>query len=430
MPFNEGMAKQFRKTMLRVGVYESLDGTIVVTPKRLKHWANEVRRIQNAGYTIPVHWDHPDLADMSAPKRMSTSKGVSRSSQDTCGNLKNFRVTADGKAAELTIEATTPSAIEKLETNTVFVSPVLFDSWKDSKSNTYRDLIGSCDLVDYPVDHSQGPFVPVLQAMSCIRMSNSPTRYRMGPTMAKPGMTEEDEVDYEDTTESGDDGGMGSSVDMEPGTTAADDTTEPKPTEAPTTGTSVADVVALLAQIYVVLPDDTTTVNFLERLRPALMTAVAANAQPAPDEPATELPPEQMQQPQLAEQPQIATMSLANRIKKLEGEKIESARAALRRRAKALLDSGRCSPHEFKTIVSKVSVQKMSLTAKDTVSAGEAAVWIRAKEANPAGSVWTPSERVQRMSVKPVAAPTSWDAKATMTQSQEDEAVNALLKRK
>lgn len=366
---------------------------------------------------------------------MSASEGKSRTAERTCGRLKDFRVLPGGNAAELTIETLTPSATEKVKSNAVFVSPVLFDQWKDGAGNRYRDTIGSVDLVDYPVDHSQGPFVPAMQAMSCIRMSCSPTVFRMSAMADTPPVDPKkkppmDEEPYGDENGmDGDGGGFDNpDVSMEPGTTPADDETSSTPIDPePSTGTSVADVVQLLSQLQVVLPDDTTTNNFLERLRPALMTAVAANAQPEPDEPATSLPPEQ-QSPQLADQPQIATMSL--RIKQLEQDKIKSARSALNRRLKTLLDSGRCSPLEFKQMQAKIGVQKMSLTASNTVKAGDTAVWIRSREATPHGAVWTPAQKVQKMGVKPVTAPSEWSAKATMTKETEDEAVNALLPRR
>lgn len=426
------MSTHFKKTMLNVGAYESGDGMIVVTPHRLKHWAKEVKRVQSAGYQIPVHWDHPDLVEHNSPIRMSASEGKSRTSERTCGRLKDFRVLPSGNAAELTIETLTPSATEKVKANAVFISPVLFDRWKDGAGNKYQDTIGSVDLVDYPVDHSQGPFVPAMQAMSCIRMSCSPTVFRMSAMAMsddpkkKPPMYETDGDEGGMDMDSDGDGVDNQDVSMDPGTTPADDETQGDPIDPePSTGTSVSDVVQLLSQLQVVLPDDTTTTNFLERLRPALMTAVAANAQPAPEEPATSLPPEQQQQPQLAEQPQIATMAL--KIKQLETDKINSARSALNRRLKTILESGRCTPHEFQQMKTKLGVQKMSLTATNTVKAGDTAVWIRARESTPAGSVWTPAQRVQKMGVKPVAAPEGWSAKATMTQETQDDAVKALL---
>ncbi len=388
----------FRKAVLNVDTYHSPDGVVVVTAPRLKHWAGEVARIQANGYAIPMHWDHAgnESLDLLEPIKLSALReGKERSAQHTVGTLVAFEVAKDGQSAELTIETLTPSATEKAASNAVYVSPVLFDHWKDGAGNEYTDTIGSIDLVDYPVDHSQGPFVPVASStrMGCaIRMSAAPSKlYRLGPvSMAFPDKSEEPDGDEQEASPEAD---------------------TPPAFQPPPSSARIADAIKGLAALKIMLPEDTTPENFLDRLVPALMTAAA---QTAPDavEP-EELPPEPPapEKPVLADTPQIAAMSL--RIRTLEENKIKEGRAAIAARLDALVKTGRATPAEFQAKSKTLGVQKLSLSKDDAINSGALGIWLEARESTPEGSCWTPDMRTQKLSaaVKAAKAPTTWNSK-------------------
>lgn len=387
----------FRKAVLNVGTYHSPDGLVEVTRERLKHWEQSVKQLQATGYAIPMHWDHADQAsiDLLEPVRLSTLKeGKDRSARNTVGTLQSFVVTADGNGAELTVQTLTPSATEKAQSNAVYVSPVLFDYWKDGSGKTYADIIGSVDLVDYPVDHSQGPFEPVEPVrLSCaIRMSASPTKlYRMSENDQM-----EDEMTYMSQDGDGDEGAPA---------------LPPMQPQAQPTGARVADAIAGLAKMKIMLPDDTTPENFLDRLVPALMTAAA---QTAPEEmPMEQLPPEpepEPEKPVLVDNPQIAAMSL--RLKKFEADKLSEGKKALANRLESLLASGRMTPAEHTEQVKRLGLTKMSLTDDATVKTTPIDIWVSAREAIPEGACWTPNMRLQQLStIKKQNPPAAWNTK-------------------
>lgn len=384
----------FRKAVLNVGTYHSPEGLVEVTRERLKHWEQSVKQLQATGYAIPMHWDHAEqeAIDLLEPIRLSTLKeGKDRSARNTVGTLQSFVVTADGNGAELTVQTLTPSATEKAQSNAVYVSPVLFDYWKDGSGKTYADIIGSVDLVDYPVDHSQGPFVPAEPVrLSCaIRMSAAPKKlYRI---------SEDDPMEDEMENEI-------ESPEVEPAL-------PPMQPQAQPTGARVADAIAGLAKMKIVLPDDTTPENFLDRLVPALMTAAA---QTAPEEiPAEQLPPEpepEPEKPVLVDNPQIAAMSL--RLKKFEADKLAAGKKALADRLESLLSSGRMTPAEHTEQVKRLGLTKMSLTDDATVKTTPIDIWVSAREAIPAGACWTPNMRLQQLStLKKQTPPDSWNTK-------------------
>lgn len=156
-----------------------------------------------------MHWDHAgnDSVDLLEPIKMDTLRqNQARSAKNTVGKLVSMDIAKDGKSAELTVQTLTPEATSKAQSNAVYVSPVLFSEWKDGAGNSYSDTIGSVDLVDYPVDHSQGPFVPVEQRrMSCvIRMSTSPKVFRLGENPFKKKKDGDGDGEYNESESSSD----------------------------------------------------------------------------------------------------------------------------------------------------------------------------------------------------------------------------------
>jgi hypothetical protein len=368
------MSGVFHKAILKVSDYHSPDGRVSVTKQRLKHWANEIGRLQRAGYTIPMHFDHgKDLESMS-PVRLDLNDKT-RSASNTVGKLKDFKVAKDGLSAEITVETLTPSATEKVKSNAVFVSPVIMDSWTDGANNRYSDIITSVDLVDHPVDHSQGPFYTATPEPICcaLRMSATTQIYRLSEN---PNVENEDqEMPTEETPEATPEG----------------------------SSTSVADVLAELAKLNIILPDDTTEANFLDRLRPALMTAAAQSGM------TDQAPTEDPSEPPKAVDPAIATMSL--RVKQLEGHLLEQGRAKAADRMRKILETGRCTPAEYDSNSKALKAVKMSLGSDNTVSAGTIEHWMASRESIPSGSCWSPEEKLLRMGSRPVDAPTAWTQK-------------------
>ena len=352
----------FQKTVLHVGQYRSPDGIIEVTPMRLKHWSDAVKRIQAANYQIPVQWNHAELSDvqnLEPIKRLNAGP----QSQNTCGRLVDFCVSPNGNSAELTIEALTSDAQESVEKNAVFVSPVLFDQWVDGRGILHSDIIGSVDLVDYPVDNSQGPFRPV--RLSTLRLSTKSRIFRLS---TEPAMDEEEQQTNDDSQET---------------------------TQDPPQSTSLlTSVLQGLSEMQLVLPGDTNTENFLERLNTALMTAAAMKADQTPVEETEVADPGASE----AVTPTIATMS--TRINSLQNRILGIERERQAQQLDDLLKSGRCTPAEFDARKRSLQVQRMSLNADGSVAESELSRWIQDRASLPKGACWSPDEKLKRMSTE------------------------------
>ena len=118
------MAK-FSKTILRVGDYQSLDGTVKVTPARLRHWVTQFQEFKRQGNVVPVAFDHAN--DHAGLTPLSVNEF--RSAANTVGRLDDLRISRDGQSAEMTLDIADPKAVQLASSNHVFVSPVLCQRW-------------------------------------------------------------------------------------------------------------------------------------------------------------------------------------------------------------------------------------------------------------------------------------------------------------
>jgi hypothetical protein len=391
------MSKSFRKAALKVGTYHSPDGIVTVTPERLQHWASQFNAMTEAKQVIPMHWDHGSDLDSLQPIAMDVfERKATRSAANSVGKLAKFEVASDGQSAEIEFVTLTPSATEKVQANAVYVSPVIFPEWKDGSGRTYTDVITHMDLVNHPVDHSQGPAEPIAQPalMSCIRMGMDSKPYKMGED-DKPSMPP-----------------------------AMDDMPEPEAEPMANETSVLGDVVAALAGFGLVLPNDTTEANFLDRVRTAAIAA--AGSDPGAG---NGLDPVTQQQELTVSQPQVATMSLEAQRAIAYGER--QHKANVQSQLQSLLESGRCTPAEFDAQKNLVGALKLSLTDDGEPVASAVEAWIESRKPVPAGTFWDGEEKLKRLSAVPVAQPGGIKVGGQPAASEADieEAVRALTRR-
>jgi hypothetical protein len=395
------MAKVFRKAVLAVNSYQSGDGEVTVTTDRLKHWERQFRALTQAGYAVPMHFNHAELDDeeMLKPIAMdSFSKRDTRGAQNTEGRMTDFKVAPDGRSAEITVEILTPSAQEKVEANAVYVSPVIYPEFQDGHGRTYADVITSVDLVDYPVDHSQGPFVPAEPAlMGCaIRMGISPKYYQ-------PRVTR---------------------MDMVSGVDAGNDTMPP-PGDTSGGQDVVAQIVAVLGELGVQLPPDTNAMNIVERLRATMGNGGQGAGRMAGESGVSVATPE------------IQTMSLQVRNARAFAQSLYQRE--LIHQLEHLRDTGRMTDEEFRLQSAKVGAQRLSLDQYGKANEGEIEKWVNSRKPIPEGTFQTETYRknkqsqLARMSVaqppKPAIVGTARDVRHDAPVPEEDiKAISDLMR--
>lgn len=382
---------RFSKTILRVGKYKSLDGEVNVTPARLRHWVNQFQQFKRAGNVVPVAFDHATDHAGLTPLSMNEF----RSAKNTVGRLEDLKISGDGQSAEMVLDIADPKAVQLASSNHVFVSPVLAQRWRDGLGNQYKDLWSHVDIVNHPVDQTQSAFTA---------LSNSPQtkfwRFALDDIeddddKKKPPKSEDMDMD-DSPDEMGDD-----MTDMDAAPAGDDDPAEmadmPADPMADDTdmGGDVSELLADLLQVGIVLGDDTTEANFMDRLKPALKTFVAAqgnNDAGSGDDVYKDDEPVQV------EQQQFQQMSLAQ--KRVMEFAQASHREKVRARLNKLFTQGKCTPAELAEKRAECEVIRLSLGAQGAPIPSSVEEWIASREPVPKGTFWSKEVRTQRMSVQ------------------------------
>jgi len=358
--------------MLTCRTYHSGDGKVVVTPERLKHWAHQFQRLSANRYTVPMHWNHADLDDLDLLQPMPSSEyelRQSRGAQNTVGKMTSFKVTPDGQAAEIEVEVVTPSAQEKVGANVVFVSPVIFPEFADGSGQTYADVITSVDLVDYPVDHSQGPFVSAGQdpiTMGCvIRMGTKPNHHKGTRRMANDPAYTDDQTPDSMNQPMGDSGG----------------------------GDLVSQILAAMAEMGIQLPDGTDETNIVANLKQVLGNGGQGPVDSNP-------------MGTTVASPDIQTMSLAAQSKRHRNYAESIYHRELSGQLSTLRDQGKITDDEHRQYTALVATQRLSLDVNSKPKTGKVEDFLENRRVIPPGTFRTATNRLGggklRMSVAEV----------------------------
>lgn len=412
----------FKKAVLRVGKYFSPDGEVPVTPERLLHWRDEFRRMKAARQVVPVDWDHAEQTNRAGLTPLSLGDyRKRRSARNTVGHLVDFDVTQDG--AVLTLDVPDEDAAGKADKNLIFVSPVISPIWRDGAANEYADCITHVDFVNHPVDHSQGPFerVPVESlnqqpAIACaLRMGlgtqfytrtkgAQPMANKFRPQVVRMGGYEDNPEGFF-TDSKGEvrpiakkkGRGGGSRGKRRAGKAAAArlsltirmaEDAEPMPADVIPEDDydSIDEILDMLEEFNIRLPDDTTDENLIERLRVALHTAMAHREDGTGEAP--EVPPmESTEAPPIEETPAAMSLAAGNAIR-------QQYRTSLQQRLQGLSKTGRCTKEELGDRLREAGTIKLSLAADGRPVRCELERWIRSREAVPAGTFWTEQQRL------------------------------------
>jgi hypothetical protein len=356
------MGKVFRKAVLSVNEYQSGDGSVTVTSDRLRHWEDQFQRLKDAGYAVPMHWNHAELDDveMLSPIAMdSLTRRDTRGAHNTEGRMVDFKVTPDGRSAEITVEILTPSAIEKVEANSVYVSPVIFPEFMDGHGNSYADVITSVDLVDYPVDHSQGPFLPAEVDAAIPALMGCGIRMGIKPTIFTPKVLR---------------------MDM------ASDTNMAAPAAPPgnemNDGGSDADsivkmIVDVMQEVGVQLPEDTSAANIVDNIRMVLGNGGQGGGNP--------------DNGTVAVSPEIQTMSAIVRNSRAYAER--AYHRELLGQLESLRDQGKILDEEFSLYAARVAAQRLSLDAYSKPKTGDVERFMDSRKVIPVGTFKTSTFR-------------------------------------
>lgn len=386
-------AKQFTKAVLRVGeTMQSPDGPVPVTAERLAGFAAQHKKLAAAGYSVPSRWEHAaDTADLlplamaDLPKKLDGRHAV--------GSMVDFKYTPGADQAELTLEVSDTRAAEQCEANRVKVSPVIAAWWKDGHGNEYADFISHADLVERPVDYTQGDFKPVPHTIAC-----SLEKFIDAKTvkLAFPDPKADDETEQTDQPEA---------LPAEPA----------KNPDAPPKATDKSKVTAVLDGLKtkgIVLPSDFdfSGDSAIDILLAAINSSVAADVKQEESEQEND---KEDDTPVVAS-PGYAQMSTEQKGNVAFNLLERKHREQLGRDLIGLLESGRCTPAEANERKAALGTVKLALDDSGNEVPGDIEKFIASRQPVPKGTFWTDEQRTKlRLSAEPAPPPFETDAELT-----------------
>lgn len=400
------------KQILKVGTYHSPDGEVRVTPNRIKHWVDNFKAMRKGNLVIPSGWDHSNDPDKLTPVAMSVASSKKfRSAKDVAGMLTELKATPDGQALEVTLDIPNKEDYEKAKNNVVQISPVIYDRWTDGQKRQWEDSITHVDLVTHPVDASQSPFVPAEQAIACsLRFGKSKGKAIALSLYQLKGKKRMALEDIEDEKK-----------DDEPEAKAEDEKAEGIEVPAVETedSTSIADVLADLASLKIMLPTDTTPENFFDRFRAALATAKAHKE-------TAETEDKQESAGMQVKEPQYAAMSLEAKAAHNYANKLH--RDSLASRLSTLLKSGRCTQAEHDNHAKSLGAVKLSLDSQGNHQEGDLEKWLLSREALPAGAAMDLETRTRMSSLNAAEIPAGLTGE--LTEEDADKLVDLTFRKR
>lgn len=247
------MAK-FKKDILKVGEYTSPDGTVIVTPERMDHWAKQFKIMSKSGLKIPTPWGHQGIA---RPKTYEEKEFWE--SKYNAGYLEDLKV--ENGILQAILEVPREEDADRIGKSIKEVSPQIETAWRDGNGRIWNDVITHLALVTHPVVSGQDNFVkvedsPCPEYAMRLSLRNLIIKLDTGESdnMAKKN---EDAVDTKEIETKNEKKPKGK---------------EENESEKVTEGGDLSELVGVLEEIGLVLGDDVNEDNFMERLMGAALT--------------------------------------------------------------------------------------------------------------------------------------------------------------
>lgn len=419
------MTKRYRleKEVLAVNDYESPDGTVRVTPERLRTWKRNFDFMKKRRQIIPSHWDH---GDDYTPKSVKEYK-QSLSAGTTVGRLADIEILPGGKRAKFILEYADKKAYERAKANLVGVSPVIMPSWRIGTGEVIEDCITAVDLVDHPVDYSQGPFVEAGAGSTAIAMSlrlgpskvclmakkRTPVKKAASPKrMSAKQVAEAEEakkrlrmsVDDDDDDDIDNDGDGAVDEDGE----GTDEVGSQKDVDA---------VVEALKAMDIVLPEGTTKENFFERVHSALLTAAAHRGEDEGDGTNND-------SGVVESAPPPAMMSMNHQDPAYVWAQ-QQYRDSLKAKLDHLVETGRATPAERDARIKQVNTVRLSLGKDQKPLKTLVEEFIESRQNVPPGTFWDVATRTKKMGLS--VAPQPSQVGNELTDEEADKIVDSMF---
>lgn len=327
------------KDILYPGRWLTVKGWKTYTPERVKAFHDRMQEMLAAGVNIPVCWGHQEDA---VP--LSAEEALEKRIKGTCGRVAESRLEGGILVADLEIDD--PEDAKKLP-SIRFVSPAHRPNVIGANRQWPGESIIHVALTPKPVQHTQKPFgtVKLSSETVCLSLDGYRPEY----------LGVDDMADEKPKKGEGDGKGDEEQAGLEGGAKLK----------------AVLAVLATKVTPPMILPEDTTPENFLDRLHTAALTA-AGKIEP--------------KQPEEELNPAPVGLSVEDRLTRQETRLLNGERRLLKNRVKQLLLTGRITPAIRKKLDTSLDTVQLSLDEQGGLADSPAVARIEAYEELAAGA--------------------------------------------
>lgn len=395
--------KTVRKDVLYAGTVHppGMGEPIRFSREDLAHYARRLRDMVADGLQIPVSWEHQSKAKPRTREEWEAEKA-----ELTKLCLGHARAATVDEGGVLVAEFDVPDDGDRARLPSVgFVSPEIKWDWTDGRGKTWPGpSITHVAVTPRPVQHDQQRFTRDSVGLS-LRLSLDDYVWLGDSPMADEKDDKDDRDDKPAAAEKEPDNDEPEKGEAEPEMDMPDMTDMPdmaneQPADVMSPGAQrMVETLAALQQLGLVLPDDTTPKNLLERLHTAALTKLAHKDHPLKDE-QDEQGPEQPEQPEQPgngaddAQPEPmppptagVTLSMSERreLNALKARLARTERDDLRRRIDRLKTTGRIDRTLHDALARELGTVRLSLTEAGELAENGLVIKVKAYEALPAG---------------------------------------------
>lgn len=372
---------KFLKSVLTPDTYRSPDGTVRVTPARIRHWVDSFRRMKEAGLKIPVPWGHLNQAKPEDPDEAEFLR-----TKYNAGFLDHLAADESGQMIAV-IDVPLAEDAQRVGTVVQEVSPQIEREFIDGKGRTWTDTITHLALCQQGVVAGQENFRPAAAdplPKAALRLSLSQRVTRMATEKVNPHDLEDEEKDN------------GARGDEYPSEDELDGDQPPFPEKVDESDAGAAkhfhQAKGMLKEHFGIhLPDDTDHQKGWEHLCIALHALAnqenEGKGKGKPDHEA-ETAPAREQQPK-EEQPMLS-LSLKRKFDSM-AEKLATAELkAHLADIDTLVEKGQTSPAKAKSWKESLGKHRLSLASDGNAQTGRVLAEIAFAKEVPIGTFWDP----------------------------------------
>jgi hypothetical protein len=312
---------KLQKVVVQPRMHDARGEQIPVTPERIKGWVDRFKAIRAKRYLVPMPWGHQrdavpvhedDLANSAFHNSRYNAGFVDDVEQDPSGNLV---MTVDPPPG-YDLDPETGHLVNAVDKTQIRDVSLQADRWVDRDKRPWDDALVHVALVTYPVDHEAGGFKPHEGARGTD--GATATGQQLAMSLVRMAYTSDGDSPV----------------------SPAKPVIDPNYRTAGGADDDLPELLSLLSQCGIPLPDDTTGENFKDRLRTGLKVAVgreAMNQQAQADKAKAEQPP-QVPEGATPERSTAVRMSLADARTPTEQIMFARAERQCRRNREALID--------------------------------------------------------------------------------------------